>query len=204
MLPVTAILCDVGGVLGTNAWDRSTRQKATERFSLNWGEFEERHELVVNAFELGRLGLNEYLERTVFYRPRDFSKMEFQEFMFAQSQPFPETLAIFKELAQSNRYFLAVLNNESLELNLHRIAAFGLRRIFSVFFSSCFLGVKKPDDAIFRLALKLMQRRAEECLFIDDRLLNVERARQCGLQAIHCKDPARLRDQLSEAVTRDE
>ncbi|MGH9326703.1 MAG: HAD family hydrolase [Terriglobia bacterium] len=203
MLPITAILTDVGGILGTNAWDRSQRRKATEHFEIGWHEFEERHELVINGFELGRLGLDEYLGRTVFYRSREFSKQQFQEFMFAQSKPFPEAIEVFSELAGSGKYFMATLNNESLELNLHRIEAFGLRRLFSVFFSSCFLGVKKPDDAIFHLALKLMQRRPEECLFVDDRLLNVERARQCGLQAIHCQHPTRLREQLLEPVTSD-
>lgn len=200
MAHIQAIFSDVGGVLGTNGWDRGARQKAAEQFKIDWLEFEDRHELVVNAFETGQLGLDEYLERTVFYRPRDFSKEQFRDFMFAQSRPFPEALALYRRLTQSKRYFLATLNNESLELNLHRIQLFGLREIFSVFLSSCFLGLKKPHDAIYRLALKLTQRKPEECVFIDDRLLNVERARQCGMQTIHCQGPEKLESQVRELM----
>ncbi|MGH9469800.1 MAG: HAD family hydrolase [Terriglobia bacterium] len=196
-MQISAILTDVGGVLGTNAWDRPTRVRAAERFSIPWGEFEERHELVVNAFELGRLSLDEYLERAVFFRPREFTRQEFRDFMFVQSQPFPEAIALFQRLAGARRYLLAVMNNESTELNLHRVEKFGLRNIFSVFFSSCFLGVKKPDDAIYRAALKLTQREPGECLFIDDRPLNVERARKCGMRVIHCQDPLKLEKQMA-------
>ncbi len=199
---ITAIFSDVGGVLGTNGWDHAGRKKAVEHFGIDWQEFEERHELVVNSFELGHLGLSEYLQRTVFYRMRRFTPDQFRDFMFAQSKPFPESIELFKRLARSKRYFLATLNNESLELNLHRIESFGLRQLFSVFFSSCFLGLKKPDDAIYRMALKLTQRAPQECLFIDDRELNLERAAQCGMRTLHCQEPRQLEPRLQEVGIR--
>ena len=196
MPEITAIFSDVGGVLGTNGWDRETRHKAAEVFSLDAIEFEDRHELVTTAFETGRLSLEDYLSRTVFYRPRSFGRKEFTEFMFAASTPFPESLAVMDRLARSRRYFMATLNNESLELNLDRIGRFGLRKYFSVFFSSSFLGMKKPDAAIYRLALALSQRLPEECLFIDDRALNLECASACGMRTIQCQDPTRLGEQM--------
>ncbi len=197
---VTALFWDVGGVLLTNAWDTGSRRAAAERFSLEWEEeFEDRHQLVVTPFETGRLSLEEYLERTVFYRPRPFSVDEFKAFMFAQSQPHAEALAIVARLARTGRYFLATLNNESLDLNLYRIRQFGLRKYFATFFSSCFLGVKKPEDAIFRLALQITQRAPEECLFIDDRPVNLECARKRGMTTIQYQDPAQLRDEFRRA-----
>lgn len=196
-MQITTVFTDVGGVLGTNAWDRATRVRAAERFEIDWGEFEERHELVVNAFELGRLSLDDYIDCAVLFRRRDFTRNEFRDFMFSQSQPFPEAMAAFQRLAAARKYLLAVMNNESLDLNLHRIEKFGLRGPFSVFFSSCFLGVKKPDHAIYHAALKLTQRQPSECLFIDDRPLNVERAQECGMQVIHCRDPLKVEEQMS-------
>ncbi len=196
---VTALFWDVGGVLLTNGWDTPSRQEAAERFGLAWEEFEERHQLVVTPFETGRLTLDEYLERTVFYRPRHFGADDFKTFMFAQSRPRPATLATVERLARTKRYFLAALNNESLDLNLYRIRQFGLRNYFTAFFSSCFLGVKKPEEAIFRLALQITQRAPEECLFIDDRPVNLECARQRGMAAIQYQDPAQLRDELRRA-----
>jgi putative hydrolase of the HAD superfamily len=197
MNPITAVLFDVGGVLGTNGWDRNSRRRAVERFHLDWEEFADRHELSVTAFETGHLALDQYLERTVFYRPRDFSRDDFKQFMFEESQPFTDSLAVLADVAGARKYFLATLNNESLELNLYRIQKFGLRAYFDVFFSSCFLGVKKPDEAIYRLALKMTQRAPEECVFIDDRALNLECARACcGLRTIQFQNAEHLREDL--------
>jgi putative hydrolase of the HAD superfamily len=198
MRKITAVFSDVGGVLATNGWDRTSRQQAAAKFDISWAEFEERHELLADAFELGQLSLDDYLSRTVFFRPRSFSQEQFRTFMFAQSQPFPESLEHFRRLASSRQYFMATLNNESLDLNLYRIQHLDLKGIFSVFFSSCFLGVKKPDMAIYETALKLTSREPQECLFIDDRLLNVEVAGCCGMQTLHCKDPRQLPAQMRD------
>ncbi len=199
MAKVSALFWDVGGVLLSNGWDKPSRRKAVEKFQLDWEEFEDRHELIVTAFETGQIGLKEYLEKAVFYRPRAFLEQEFKDFLFSLSQPCSETLGIVERLAQSRKYFLATLNNESLDLNVYRINRFGLRNYFDVFFSSCFLSVKKPDGAIYRLALQMTQRPPEECLFIDDRELNLECARNCvGMRTIHFQDPAQLQRELRE------
>ncbi len=199
MARITAIFSDIGGVLATNGWDRDSRRKTADEFQIDWLEFEDRHELVVTALELGQLSLDEYLNRTVFYRPRSFTREQFRDFMYAQSQPFPNSLSLYARLAEGRQYLMATLNNESLELDLYRIEKFALRKVFSVFFSSCFLGLKKPDTAIYQIVLKLTQRAPEECLFIDDRALNVECASRCGMQTIHCQDPAQLGTQLHAA-----
>lgn len=202
MARVSALFWDVGGVLLTNGWDRKARQRAVEKFKLDEDDFEERHELVVTRFETGRVTLERYLERTVFCRPRDFSKDAFKEFMFAESRPIEGTLEIARRLAGTGHCLLATLNNESRELNLHRIEHFRLKTCFSVFFSSCFLGVTKPDDEIFQRALDLSQRAPEECLFIDDRKLNVECAARLGLQTVRFQDGAQLERDLKAAGVR--
>lgn len=199
MADITALFWDVGGVLLTNGWDTASRQAAAARFGLDWEEFEDRHQLVVTPFETGRLGLTEYLQRTVFYRPRGFRVEDFRDFMFAQSQPYPDALSIVERVAGMKRYFLATLNNESLDLNLHRIRQFGLRRYFAAFFSSCFLGMKKPEEAIFRLALAVSQRAPHECVFIDDRPVNLECAGGCGMRVIRYRNAAQLQDDLKRA-----
>ncbi len=196
MAEITALFWDVGGVLGSNGWDRAGRRRAVEKFQLDGTEFEDRHELVVSAFEKGQLGLDDYLHQTVFYRPRSFTKQEFKDYMFALSEPYPQTLELLGRLARSGRYLLATLNNESLELNQDRIQRFGLRNYFALFLSSCFLGLRKPDEAIYRLALQLTQRSPEESLFVDDRALNVECARRLGIGAIQFQNASQLEVEL--------
>ncbi|HVB28468.1 MAG TPA: HAD family phosphatase [Terriglobia bacterium] len=199
MAEITALFWDVGGVLLTNGWDRHARRRAAQKFKLDWEDFEDRHELVVGRFETGRLSLDRYLDRTIFYRSRDFGKDGFKACMLDQSEPIEGTLEVVERLARSARYLMGTLNNESRELNHYRIEHFGLRQYFSVFMSSCFLGVKKPEDEMFRLALDLSQRKPEECLFIDDRELNVECAARLGLQTVHFENAAQLDRDLHSA-----
>lgn len=198
MTGIRALFWDIGGVLLTNGWDRRSRRAAAERFGLDWEDFQDRHELISADFETGRLSLDEYLKRTIFYRPREFTPDEVKAFMFAQSQPHPEALAVAEALARSGRYLMATFNNESLELNEFRIERFGLRRLFSAFFSSCYLGVHKPEERIYRMALQITQRPPRECLFIDDRELNLECAAQLGMNVLHYEGPKSLSEELAE------
>jgi len=196
-MPVTALLFDVGGVLLSNGWDRNTRRQTAATFRFDWDSFEERHELVVADFESGRVSLDEYLDRTVFHDPRPFSREEFTAHLLAQSQPDPDALAVAADLASTRRYLMGTLNNESAELNAYRIRHFHLRDYFAVFFTSCYLGLRKPDPRIYRMAIDLIQREPDECVFVDDRPLNVEGARRAGMRAIRFENAVQLRAELA-------
>jgi putative hydrolase of the HAD superfamily len=197
MAQVTTLFWDNGGVILTNGWDRESRKKAVEKFHLDWVDFEDRHELMLHGFEIGEISLDEYLRRTVFYRERSFTPADFRAFMFSQSQPFPESLAFLGELVETRRYYMAAVNNESLEINQYRVQTFHLRKYFEAFFASCYLGIRKPDPGIYKLALKITQRDAEECIFIDDRDLNLECAREMGMRVIQFFNVAQLRQELA-------
>ena len=197
MAEVTTLFFDLGGVLLTNGWDRNSRRHCVESLGLDYEEFADRHEFVSDAFETGRMTIDEYLDRTIFYRDRSFTRGDFQERMAAESQAYPESMAVVEALASSGSYLLATLNNESRELNQVRIDRFELTRYFTVFLSSGFLGVKKPDQAIYQLALQIIQRRPGECVFIDDRDLNLECAVTEGMHTIHYETPAQLRKELA-------
>jgi putative hydrolase of the HAD superfamily len=196
MSDVTAIFWDVGGVILSNGWDRESRAAATKKFGIDWEEFQDRHELASPAFETGRITLDTYLQRTVFYRKRSFTREEFTDFIFAQSEEFPEARAVLSDVAACGKYLQATINNEPLELNEHRIHQFNLRREFKAFFSSCYLGVRKPEEGIYKVALAVTQRNPDECLFIDDRELNLECARQLQMRTIYFRDAAQLRRDL--------
>ena len=195
---IHAIFWDVGGVLLTNAWDHTERTAALERFHLREKEFTPRHEMVVSSFERGKITLDEYLDRTVFYRDRPFTREEFRDYMFSLSQPMPEVLAFARALAGSSKYFMGTINNESRELNLHRIEKFGLREIFRLFVSSCFVGLRKPESGIYRLAIEITQFNPEECCFIDDRALNLECAAKLGMHTIQMQTLEQLRADLQK------
>ncbi len=198
MSQIHAIFWDVGGVLLSNAWDHTQRMAAVERFHLDENEFHARHEMVVSSFERGKITLDEYLDHTVFYRDRPFTRDEFRDFMFSLSEPIPEVLTFARTLAASGKYFMGTINNESRELNLYRIEKFGLREIFRLFVSSCFVGLRKPESGIYRLATEITQINPEECCFIDDRALNLECAAKLGMQTIQMQTLEQLRSDLQK------
>ena len=198
MSAVQVIFWDVGGVLLTNAWDHTERAQALAQFQLNPDEFNARHEPLVSPFERGKITLDEYLDHTVFYAPRSFTREAFRDFMFRLSRPFPEVIQFAQALAHSNRYFMGTINNESRELNDYRVRKFGLPDIFRIFVSSCFVGLRKPDPDIYRLAMEITQIPADRCCFIDDRSSNLESAAQLGMHTIQMKGLDQLRSELQK------
>jgi len=193
---ITTLFWDIGGVILTNGWDRGSRLEAAATFKFDYEEFQERHDLSFPAFDSGQITLNEYLDRTLFYRARSFSREEFTAFMFAQSKEYPDTRAVLSEAARTGKYFIGSINNEPLELNQYRIEAFHLRREFAVFFSSCYVRSRKPEETIFRIALEVTQRPPEQCVFIDDRPINLESPRRLGMGVIHHQTAKQLRSEL--------
>ncbi|AFD25111.1 HAD family hydrolase [Deinococcus gobiensis] len=194
-MTVKALFWDIGGVLLTNGWDREQRAQVLASFGLDAAEFTERHKLAAPELELGRMTLAEYMDQTVFYEPRDFTPAEFRAAMEAVSQPHPESLALARELSAGIRMY--ALNNEGRDLNEYRIATCGLQEFLLAFFTSCYLGVLKPNPAIYRLGLSFAGVRPEEAVMIDDRAQNVQAARSVGMHAVQFRDAAGLRAELA-------
>jgi putative hydrolase of the HAD superfamily len=191
---IRTLFWDVGGVLLTNAWDHEERERAVEKFQLQKADFEARHKEVVPAFEEGKVTLDQYLDRTVFYQPRKFSKDDFKSYMFSLSKPKADVLDFARTL--SGKYLMATINNESREMNEYRIKQFGLAQILDLFVSSCYVGMRKPDEKIYRLALDLTQKTPDECCFIDDRTVNIEGAAKVGMRTVLMRDTAQLKKDL--------
>lgn len=203
MTVISQLLFDIGGVLGSNGWDREQRGEAIAKFGLDGEDFQYRHEETVGAFESGQISLDEYLDLTVFWRKRDFSRDEFKTFMFALSTPWSDSLDVVRRLRQNirgrpTRVRLATLNNESRELNEHRIRRFGLCDLFDVFFSSCWLGVRKPTRDIYERVLGMTQANPAGSVFVDDREQNLAPARALGMHGIHFTGAQALAESLVE------
>ena len=204
MTRLDTLFFDVGGVCLTNGWDTDARLAAASEFLLDVEETEDRHQALADGLERGELSLDVYLDHVVFYRERAFSRDAFRAFMRSRSQPHRASLSLIGRLASGGLYRLATINNESREMNRYRIDTFGLRTMFSAFFSSCYLGVRKPDARIYEIALDVMQAERAASLFVDDREENVAGARAVGLRALHAPEPDRLVEYRRDAGVRIE
>lgn len=196
--PITALFLDIGGVLMTNGWDRTMRAKAAEQFQLDREEMHERHHLTFDTYEEGKLSLDCYLDRVVFYEPRDFTREQFKEFMFAQSKPYPDMIDLVRRIKSKYGLRTVAISNEGRELTVHRIREFALSEVVEFFISSCFVHIRKPDEDIFRLALDTAQVPPEEAVYIDDRAMFVEVARGLGIKGIWHQQFDRTRAELAQ------
>jgi putative hydrolase of the HAD superfamily len=181
---ITCVFADIGGVLLTNGWDHHERKLAAEQFRLDWDELDERHRLTFDTYEQGRITLDEYLDRVVFYQKRPFTRAQFRKFMFAQSQPFPEMLALVTRLKARYGLKVAVVSNEGRELNAHRIRAFQLDKFVDFFVSSSFVHIRKPDVEIFRLALDMAQVETRQVVYLENTPMFVQVAEGLGIRSI--------------------
>ena len=183
-LPITTLFVDVGGVLLTDGWDHLARKRAARHFKLNWAEMDQRHRLVFETHEEGKLSFQEYLGWVVFFEKRPFTRNQFREFMFAQSKPYTKMLGLVAQLRAQHGLKVVVISNESREVNAFRVRTFRLDRLVDTFISSCFVGMRKPDVEIFRLALDLAQTAPERTVFIDNTPMFVQIAERLGMRSI--------------------
>jgi putative hydrolase of the HAD superfamily len=182
--PITCVFLDVGGVLLTDGWDHHARKRAAAHFKLEAAELEDRHHLTFDTYEEGKLTLEEYLDRVVFYQKRTFTRTQFRRFMFAQSKPYPQMIKLVARLKIRHGLKIAVVSNEARELNAHRIRRFKLDGFVDFFVSSCFVHVRKPDADIFRLALDIAQAPARQVVYIENTPMFVQVAEGLGIRSI--------------------
>jgi putative hydrolase of the HAD superfamily len=182
--PISALFVDIGGVLLTNGWDHQSRKRAAIHFKLNLAEMQERHELNFETHEQDKITFKEYLDRVVFYQKRAFTRATFRRFMFAQSKPYTEMIALVRNLKAKYGLKIVVVSNESRELNAYRIRQFKLAGFVDAFISSCFVHLRKPDADIFKLALDAAQTPARQIVYIENTPLFVQIAEGLGIRSI--------------------
>jgi len=181
---IKALFLDIGGVLLTNGWDHHARKRAATNFKLEFAEMEDRHHLTFDTYEEGKLTLEEYLDRVVFYQHRPFSRAQFRRFMFAQSKPYTEMIELVSHLKVRYGLKIAAVSNEARELNAYRIRKFKINCFVDFFISSCFVHVRKPDTDIFRLALDIAQTPVNQVVYIENTPMFVRIAEGLGIRSI--------------------
>jgi putative hydrolase of the HAD superfamily len=91
---------------------------------------------------------------------------------------------------------MATLNNEGEDLNRYRIEKFALGSIFPTFFSSCWLGVRKPTHRIYERVFGMTMAAPQRTVFVDDRIQNLNPAASLGVKTILFENAGQLRASL--------
>jgi putative hydrolase of the HAD superfamily len=194
---ITTLFTDIGGVLLTNGWDRALRKKTAEKFGIDQNEMNDRHHLTYDTYEVGKMGLDEYLDRVVFYTKRSFSPETLKQWILEEAHPYPDTIELVRSLKKLNGIKIAVVSNEGRELAVDRIARFKLKEFADFFIVSSFVHFRKPDIDIFKLALDVAQVAPENVAYLEDRPMFAEIARGLGIQSIRHVDAKQSAEALS-------
>ena len=107
----------------------------------------------------------------------------------------PENVAILLQLKL--KYKLYGLTNWSAETFPVALKRFSFFKYFDGIVVSGEEKMVKPDEEIFYLMLKRFGLEAENCLFIDDNLKNINTAKKLGFSTIHLKEMTDLKTELS-------
>ncbi|MBI4853161.1 MAG: HAD-IA family hydrolase [Acidobacteria bacterium] len=148
-------------------------------------------------FEVSKISEKQYFEE--FFLPNSGYKLEDPEKLKS---------AIFSSyyFIKGMEDFLFKLNSLGYPLWIHSNYSFwfeevrkrlNLDRLFQGYSVSYKIGFRKPEHAAYLATLGLIKRKAQECIFIDDREINVIAACEVGLNAIHFISLEKLQKDLS-------
>lgn len=110
--------------------------------------------------------------------------------------PIYGTVEILQNLERLNEHKLYALTNWSAELFPYARKHYHFLNGFRGILVSGEENLKKPDPAIYKLILDRYGLKAEECIFIDDNLRNIEASTKMGIHSIHFTSPTTLRSEL--------
>lgn len=184
---IQALFLDIGGVLMTNGWDHVLRKKTAETFGVDYAEMNERHQLIFDTYEIGKLTFDAYLKRIIFYEKRPYSLQDVMQYIFDAVRPYEEMMHLVKEVKKEYRLKVGVVSNEGRELAIDRIKRFDLPAFVDFFVVSSFVHLRKPDPDIYHLAIDSVQIQPSDIVYIDDRKLLIEVAKEFGIEGIHHK-----------------
>ena len=185
---ITCLFLDIGGVLLSDGWDHASRALAAKTFGLNPNEMDIRHNQTFYTYEVGKITMEEYLDRVVFYEKRSFTRSEFKKFIFKQSKECPQMIDLVRALKVRYNLKIVVVSNEARELNAYRIRKFELAKFVDFFVSSCFVHFRKPDKDIFRLALDIAQVPVQQIVYIENTPMFARVAESLGIRSILHRD----------------
>lgn len=198
---IRTIFWDIGGVLLTNGWDLGQRTRVLSHLGVDLAAYEALHDEVNFYWERGLLSAREFFKRT-FLDTNPQLGLTFEQLwplVCAESKVLhPEAFAVLRDLKTRGAVRLATLNNESRELNEHRLDVFDLREFFSYFICSGYVHEMKPLPGIYQASIDISGLPARTSLFIDDKQENCDAARALGMQTIRFDSPAQLRRDLNQ------
>ena len=192
-MPIQVILFDIGGVFFK--WkDRWLFSNIADRFGLS-----EQHLADECKKELPKLRLGKISEQEMWQRVgRQINSKELSNYKDSLIHDFfkskinidDSVFVVIKQLRAKN-VKIGILSNTALSMH-SAVEELIDMNYFDFLFLSYEIGMEKPDNEIFEHVMEKMPHPKEEILFVDDRLSNVNAAKNFGMKAIHFTDTVQM------------
>lgn len=195
-MAIQAVIFDLGGVLVRTA-DFTPRARLGARFGMTAEELMD----LVFGLESGRraqLGLVsaeqhwEHVRQTLGISPAEL--ITFQDIFWSEDHLDVELVDTLRRLRRTHR--TALLSNALPDVHGLITDQLKIADAFDVMVFSSEVGMMKPDPRIYQLTLQQLAVPAEQSVFVDDMLSNIEAAKAIGMQAIQFKNTAQVLAEL--------
>jgi putative hydrolase of the HAD superfamily len=186
---IKALILDFGGVLVTMPGDAASALQVAEELGIPWPEVmpallgsEDWQRALVGEINAEEFDRRLHARYGLSYDPQ---RPGILQRLFADEVLSLDLLALADELRHQRALQVAVLSNASTDLEEAILGRkFGILERFDHVINSALVGMKKPDPAIYQLALQRLGVRPQEAIFVDDMQPNVDAAAALGIHAV--------------------
>jgi putative hydrolase of the HAD superfamily len=190
------LICDFGGVLTTPlqagflAYQEETGVSLEELGTAMARSTEEHGDHPLFMLERGEIAETEFWSRLDRHTEADLDRNRLRELFFERLEPNRPMIGLVRELRGGGVRAALLTNNVREWEPLWRAKLPEIDELFEVVVDSAFVGVRKPDPAIYSLTLeRLGGVAAERCVFVDDLDVNCDAARELGMTAVRYESP---------------
>jgi putative hydrolase of the HAD superfamily len=190
------LICDFGGVLTTPlqagflAYQEETGVSLEELGTAMARSTEEHGDHPLFMLERGEIAETEFWSRLDRHTEADLDRNRLRELFFERLEPNRPMIELVRELRGGGVRAALLTNNVREWEPLWRAKLPEIDELFEVVVDSAFVGVRKPDPAIYSLTLeRLGGVAADRCVFVDDLDVNCDAARELGMTAVRYESP---------------
>lgn len=197
-MTIKAVIFDMGGVI-LRTEDPGKREAMAQRLGTTRRDLEYMLFLSPSALEteFGRITEVEHIHNVLkHYGQAIEDHAHFYNEFFCGDVMDEKVIDFIKDLKKN--YKVGLLSNAWMNIRKNLSDYYDFVDIFNVSIFSAEVGLRKPDERIFKLILDRLGVEAQEAIFVDDFLENVNGAAEVGLHVVHFKN----RDQAIADVKR--
>lgn len=189
-----AIVFDWGGIISVHRRKKHTFDILAEKLGVSRDKVKKAFDDGFHRLRCGRINVSEFWDNFLRILGKEYDKKKLTQILFDERKISKPAYNLLLKLKKKNKVY--VFSNNVEEWHKYMVRKFNLNLKGIPFIASYHLNCAKPEPKAFRLFLKKINKKAKDCIFIDDKKGNVEAARRLGFDVIYFKNVRQLKSDL--------